>query len=283
MPRQTQGKTIQFPEGFNLAIDAGDGFYDMGLLAGGATATLNWDEFYLDAGNYEGLVDKSKNPTVDLSPSAFYSFNPEVVARMFPGFASSADAGGSPTAGNNVTYAGTSNQLTLTRVSVRLTHFPSDPASHTLVEDDITALDESGTNNQLVTIPKTTFTNSLPWTENVHGYVLIDGMDEVPYSDRDDTDSQGNFCTDENNLYLIVADATYADLAAAKTGEAGTEVEFYDDVDWQFIAYNCKVQPGGQFNFKGVNEDGLDEITVSFQGIADPANSYRLFKLFKAS
>ncbi len=282
MPRQTNQKSIQFPDGFNLGIDAGEGFYDMGLLAGGATVTLNWEDFYYDAGNYEGVVDKSKNPTLALAPSAFHNFHPDVVARMFPGFVSSADAGGSPKAGDNVTYSGTSNQLTLTRVSVRLTHFPDVPEDHTLIEDDITALDEDGTNNQLVTIAKTVFSGALPWTSAVDGYVRINDKDEVPYSDRDTIASRGHFCADDTNLYLIVADGTYLDLAAAKTGEAGTVVEYYDDIDWQFTAYNCKVDAGGQFNFKGVNEDGLDEITVGFTGRPDPSEEYRLFKFFKA-
>jgi hypothetical protein len=31
-----------------------------------------------------------------------------------------------------------------------------------------------------------------------------------------------------------------------------------------------------------VNEDGLDEITVSFTGRPDPADGFKLMKLFKA-
>lgn len=52
-------------------------------------------------------------------------------------------------------------------------------------------------------------------------------------------------------------------------------------VDWQFTIYNATIDAGASFNFKGVNEDGLDEITVSFTGEPDPAESYRLIKLFQ--
>ena len=34
---------------------------------------------------------------------------------------------------------------------------------------------------------------------------------------------------------------------------------------------------------KGANEDGLDEITVSFTGKPDPASAYALANFFKAT
>ena len=39
-----------------------------------------------DAGNYVDLVDKSKDPTVALVPSAILNFNPATIANLFPGF-----------------------------------------------------------------------------------------------------------------------------------------------------------------------------------------------------
>ena len=101
---------------------------------------------------------------------------------MFPGFFNSADAT-SPKAGTDITYAGTSNQVSLTRSKLRLTHY---------------------TDNNLTT------------------------------------------------------------------------------VDWQFTLHNAKIDAGASFNFKGVNEDGLDEITVSFTGKPDPASTYALFTFFQA-
>lgn len=193
MPRQTQGKSsVQFPDGFKLEISTdgttGSDWQDVGVIAGGATATMNWDEFYLDAGNYEGLVDKARNPTVALSSSAVLNFDPDVIAALFPGFFDQ-DSATSPASGDDITYAGTNNQVTLTRSKIRLTHYT----------------------------------------------VEVDGSE---------TDS---------------------------------------DIDWQFTLHNAKVDAGGSFNFKGVNEDGLDELTVSFTGKPDPADTYALFTFFKAN
>jgi hypothetical protein len=112
--------------------------------------------------------------------------------------------------------------------------------------------------------------------------VEIEGMREVHVDDKDLVSSQGNFYTDATNLYFIVATGTYADLAGAKAGLAGTEVKAYTSVDWEFTLYNAKVDAGASMNFKGVNEDGLSEYTVSFTGRPDPAQSYRLFKFFRA-
>ncbi len=280
MPRQTDQKQIKFPDGFKFGISTGKGYSDVGVLAGGATATFNWDEFYMDGGNYEGLVDRAVNPTVALAPSAILNWDPEVIAQVFPGFMKSSTAS-SPTDGVDVEYNGTERHVSLSRVALRLIHFP-DYDEHTLIEDNIT-LDETGTNNDLAVIPKTAFTGALTWTNPIEGYVEVDGRREVHYDDRDAVASRGAFCTDDTNLYLIEDSATYDDEAAMKTGLAGKVVKFYKEIDWLFLLYNAKVDAGGQFNFKGAGEDGLDEITVSFTGKPDPADSYKLFKFFVAN
>jgi hypothetical protein len=279
MPRQTNQKSIIFPDGFKFGVDTGDGFEDVGILSGGATATINWDEFYLDGGNYEAVVDKAINPTVALSPSAVWNWNPTVINKLMLGFMSQSDAI-SPSAGDNLVFSGTSSQFTLTRASLRLIHF-TDSVTETLLESDITAL-STDTVNDYITVPKTTFTGALDWSTDIDGYVEIDGMTEVHVSDKNVASSQGQFYTDATNLYFIVATGTYIDLAAAKTGIAGTDVKAYTDVDWAFTLYNAKVDAGASMNFKGLNEDGVNEYTVSFTGRPDPAQSYRLFKFFRA-
>jgi len=191
MPRQTNEKNMLFPDGFRLEISTdgtvGSEWEDVGVLAGGATVTFNWDEFYLDGGNYEGLVDKAINPTVALAPSAVWNFDATVIKNLFPGMFTSGVAN-SPSTGTDVTYAGTSNQVTLARSKIRLTHYTVDAS-----------------------------------------------------------------------------------------GSAETDA----DIDWRFTLHNAKIDAGGSFNFKGVNEDGLDEVTVSFTGKPDPANTFALFTFFQ--
>lgn len=55
------------------------------------------------------------------------------------------------------------------------------------------------------------------------------------------------------------------------------------DIDWQFTLYNATVDSGGSMNFKGLNEDGLNEITVSFTAKPDPVNANRLLNFFLAN
>ena len=285
MPRQTNGKTIIFPDGFKMGIDAGNGYEDVGVLAGGAKATFNWAELHIDGGNYEDLVDMAVNPVVALAPSAILNWDPTAITNLFPGFFKSATAA-TPAAGKDITYKGTSKRVTLTRVAVRLAHFSSF-VDDALVATDITAITVSGTNNSYVTVPKSTFSGALPWTVKIDGYLEIGSLFEVPMSAIDAVASQGGFATDTTNLYFIQAKGTYADfegdngLAAAKVALTGTAIKFYTAIDWQFILYNAKVDAGGSFNFKGVNEDGLNEISVSFTGQPDPANTFRLFRFFK--
>jgi hypothetical protein len=277
MPRQTAEKQIIFPDGFKFGIDTGYGFEDVGLLAGGAQCTFNYDEFDLDAGNYEDLLSYAKNPTIALAPSAIWNWNTSVITKLMTGFAKVSNT----TGGTNVEFNGTSHHFTLNRASLKLTHFNGE-FSKALVADDITALDTSGTNNDIVTVPKATFTGALPWTTQIDSVVEIEGMQEVHVSDKDAISSQGNFYTDDTNLYFIVAAGYLLDLAEAKLEFTDTVVKAYTSVDWEFTLYNAKVDAGATMNFKGVNEDGLNEYIVSFTGKPDPAQSYRLFKFFRA-
>ena len=184
MPRQTDQANYQFPDGFALEVskDGGSTFTDIGIVAAGATATLNWDEMRIDAGNYLGLIKKAKNFTCALAPSALWNWDPAKIVKVFDGILSSTGAT-NPT-GTDLAFAGTEASLDLSDVQVRMTH----------------------------------------------------------YSD--------------SNLTTI---------------------------DWQFTLYNANMDAGATFNWKGVNEDGLDEITVSFTGRPDPDDGFKLMKLFKAS
>jgi hypothetical protein len=183
--------------------------------------------------------------------------------------------------GTNLEFNGNARHFTLTRANLKLTHFNGE-VSKALVADDITALDTSGTNNDIVTVPKSTFAGALPWTTQIDSVVEIEGMREVHVDDKDAIASQGNFYTDATNLYFIVAAGDLIDLEDAKLEFIDTVVKAYTSVDWEFTLYNAKVDAGASMNFKGVNEDGLDEYTVSFTGRPDPAQSYRLFKFFRA-
>ena len=281
MPRQTSATPMEiiFPDGFKFGIDTGDGFEDVGVLAGGATCTYNWDEYNLDGGNYENFLDYTRNHTVALAPSAFWNFNPSIINKMMMGF-TKVTAASSPTAGTDLEFIGNARHFTVTRATIRLIHFDNEVVE-TLVADDITALN-ADTVNDYITVPKTTFSGALAWSTAIDGYVEIDGMTEVHVSDKNVATSQGHFYTDATNLYFIVATETYDDLAGAKAGLAGTEVKAYTSADWAFTLYNAKIDAGASMNFKGVNEDGLSEYTVSFTGKPDPSESYRLFRFFRA-
>ena len=271
MPRQTAEKSIIFPDGFQFAIDVGQGFEDIGIIAGGATCTLSYDEFDLDAGNYEDLLSYAKNPTIALAPSAIWNWNPLIIKKLMMGFMNYD--------GTDLTFAGNSKYFTINRATLRLQHYDGE-VTEVLEEADITTLD-AGTVNDYITVPKATFPGALEWTTQIDGLVEIEGMAEVHVDDKEEVASQGNFYTDATNLYLIVEAGTYADLALAKAGLAGTVAKAYTSVDWAFTVYNAKVDSGASMQFKGVNEDGLSEYNVSFTGKPDPAQGHRLMTFFK--
>lgn len=269
MPNQTSAKTYQFPDGFRLSIDSGNGFEDLGLLEGGAVGTLSWDIERLDAGNYHGLNKRAKNHTFQLAPSPLWNFSLRTLNKIMPF---------TTLAGENLSYSG-NHHFQLTEKDVKMTHFTGYD-KHALIADDITALDSDDVNDY-VTIPKTAFTTSLAWTTAIDGRVDISGKYEVHVSEKNTAGATGNFYTDATNLYLIVATGTYADLPAAKTGLSGTVVYAYSDIDWEFVLYNATLDAGMVLNFKGVMADGVDDFTIGFTAEVDEDGD--LFNLFKKS
>jgi hypothetical protein len=182
MPNQTAVRSLQFPDGFVMEISSDDGssFEDVGVLAGGAQVTFNWDQQLIDAGNVKELVNDLKNMSVSLAPSALMSWSPDVIKEIWKGIFTSASTS-TPGIGCDIENVAT-ERITPTKLQVRMTH--------------------------------------------------------------------------------------YTDTAL-------------DTADFQFTLYNACVDAGGAMNFKGVNEDGLDEITVSFTGRPDYTSSGELFKFFK--
>lgn len=269
MPRQTASKEYIFPDGFQLAVNIGDGFEDVGLVAGGATGTLNWDEMRLDGGNYLNVIKKAKNFRFQLSPSAIWNWDLSIFNKLFGGVTEMST-------GDMVNKPGYA--VDLVPQSYRLTHFDGEDA-RTLIADNITAL-TADTVNDYITVPKSVFTTSLTWTTAIDGLVNIEGKHEVHVSDKNTADATGHFYTDATNLYLIVATGTYADLAGAKTALTGTKVVAFNSIEWQFTLYNATTDSGAAFNFKGINEDGVNELTVGFTAEPDEDEGNRLFKLF---
>lgn len=269
MPRQTSSKEYIFPDGFQFAVNVGDGFEDVGLVAGGATGTLTWDEMRLDGGNYLNVIKKAKNFKFQLSPSAIWNWDLSIFNKLFGGVTqmSTGDLVNKP---NHI--------VDLVSQSYRLTHFDGQDA-RTLIADNITAL-ETDTVNDYITVPKSVFTTSLAWTADIDGLVNIEGKHEVHASDKNTADATGHFYTDATNLYFIVASGYLLDLAEAKLEFTGTVVKAYTSIDWQFTLYNATIDSGASFSFKGVNEDGVNELTVSFTAEPDEDEGNRLFKLF---
>lgn len=269
MPNQTTAKTFQFPDGFRLSIDSGNGFDDLGLVEAGATGTLNWDIERLDAGNYHGILKRAKNHTFQLAPTPLWNFSLRTLNKIMP-FTS--------VVGENLSYAG-GTHFELSERDVKMTHFTGFD-KHVLVADDITALD-TGTVNDYVTIPKTAFTTSLDWTTAIDGRVDIEGKYEVHVSEKDTAGATGQFYTDDTNLYLIVATGIYTDLQDAEAKLAGTIVYAYSDIDWEFVLYNATLDAGMTMNFKGTMAEGVDDFSIGFTAEVDENGD--LFNLFKKS
>lgn len=132
MPRQTDQANYQFPDGFKLEIstDSGSTWTDIGIIEDGANATLNWDVFRVDAGNYRKLINYARNISMALAPSPVMNWDATVIAKLFPGVLQ-VDTASTPSAGKDVSYKGTGNHVELDACQLRMTHF-TDTALNTI-------------------------------------------------------------------------------------------------------------------------------------------------------
>ena len=124
MPRQTTHANYQFPDGFRLEIstDSGSTWTDIGIIEDGANATLNWDVFRVDAGNYRKLINYARNITMALAPTPVINYDPDVIAKLMPGVLE-VDTANTPSAGKAVSYAGTGHHVELEDCQLRMTHY----------------------------------------------------------------------------------------------------------------------------------------------------------------
>lgn len=128
------------PDGFRLEISTdgttGATWQDVGVISAGADVTFNWTDLSIDAGNYEGLEDLAIDQVVAVAPSPLWNWDPAVIAAVFPGFLA-VNAATDPGVGYDITYAGTSNHVTLTRCKIRMTHYTVDATAGSETDDDI--------------------------------------------------------------------------------------------------------------------------------------------------
>ena len=267
MPAQTTVDKFIFPDGCELAVsdDNGVSFSSLGTLAAGATATYNYDKIELESGNNAKLFSRAKNETIELAPSALWSWDPEVMAKFAGGLFDYTAVAGTPVAGATQSIAsGSWNFNKFIKIENQNYNLGA------ITVNSVTL----GTNGAIV--EDTDFYIGRN-AAGEYGIFIIDSATVTTESqtveiDYDYTPTSGKYITAGDSSTVL------SKFQARLRHYTDTALTTYD---WELIVYSVDINSGLSLNFKGANEDGTNEITVSFTGNIDTARTAgaQLFKL----
>lgn len=257
--KQTNVTKYILPDGVNFAIstDGGVSYDDVGLLAAGATYTHNFDPEQINGGNKAIVVKRIKNPTLAFAPSALWSQDLAVIAKLGTGI-----------------YTNTATASVLVEGETQ-TEDSGDWA-----EDKFILIENQNYDLGAITV------NSVDGS--VDHTLVVDTDYIVAQNEKGEYGiiilSTGGCSTETQDM---VIDYDYTPAASNKiTSGASTatltnfivRLRHYTNAllttyDMEAFIYSAAMDSGLQLNFKGQNEDGLFETTVAFTGVLDEARS----------
>ena len=270
MPNQTIKTDYFYPDGLRMeaSTDGGSSWLDIGVLAAGVSFTFNFDKVTLEPGNAAKPVSRAKNMSVAIEPSAIWSWDIDNLVAMGGGLFVKESVAAAPVIGGtqNVVAGYTYDK------GIELT---GQNASGAIPTSIVVTQDPSGTPVVLT-------------LNTDYQILLVNGQWNIFIKSG---------ATGNNTLaFEVVSDYTPAASEAITCGTSSKEIarfqlrfRHYTDValtthDFEFYVYNADMNAGMQFNKKGVNEDGVDEIVAGFTGEIDDtrADNDQLFKLLIA-
>jgi hypothetical protein len=266
MPAQTTQDRFWFGEGsaFEVSTDGGSVFNNYGAFAGGITFTHNYDKEQTELGNRSKTCSNIKNQTFAVAPTPLATNNLEQLSALGGGIYNYTATAGTPVAG--------ATQVT---------------ASGDWAFDVPIVLNGQNASGLVPTI------NSV--TGSVDG-PLVDGTDYIMAK------VSGGWAVIVFNNGKTLAQSITTDYdytpASGKTITAGSSsivttdfiirVRHYTDAaltlyDAECLIHKASLDSGIQFNWKGVNEDGLNNVTMALTGDIDDdrADGDQLFSMYQ--
>jgi len=271
MAKQTNKKSYIMPDGVNLAISTDNevSYYDAGILAAGAQVTHNFEVEQLESGNAGILKTKITNQTLQISPTALWTLDPEGIAKISGGLISCTSVAG--TIVNNATQTVDSGDWEY---------------------------------NKFIKIANQNFDLGVITVDSVTGSVngaLVANTDF--YIGQNESGEYGVFILDSATVTTLVQDMVIQYDYTPSTGKIATSgdgtvsltkyiarLRHYTDetlttYDTELKVYGVGVDSGMSLNFKAASEQGVHEFNFSLTGNIDTSKTAgaQLFKLFIAN
>lgn len=272
MPVQTtKDGYIEFPDGARVSVkESGAGTWtDIGALNSAVTFTLNWTENQIVTANAGRTALQVRDMLIDGS-FTLINLEPDAINKLSGGLFTLTETAASPVSDvADQTIAAGWEENTLYDLSLVST---AEGSIRTSAQPTLTSVTlDPGTTDEALTEDSDYFVVANPnspsgWsvqfiTANIVAAdptTLSIGIVYGSNTPIASTTITGGHSTKELDAYA---------LKAEHYNSAG-------DVDRSFEIYSANPQSGGfQFNFKGANEDGLEEMPITFRGDLDTDRS----------
>lgn len=267
MTAQTALQDIYFPGGCQVLIKApGDVAYaDMGVIEGDATATFNFDVNQVDTGNAGKTQKQYKNMTVE-GAFTLNSLNPTAIQKLGTGLFSVSTTAASPvsTIPDQDIAAGWDDG------------YVYDLVMYTSSSDTTKLRMSTAPTITSVTLDPDTAAEAL--TEG-NDYIIVKNDS---YSGYGITFVSANMVTGSPKTLIIRIDYGTNTPVGTTTMTAGTTTQISTPVEMKYVHtdsngkirsfYMPSAEPnsgGFQFNFKGANSDGLENMPITFSARLD--------------
>ena len=279
MPAQTteQGY-IRFPDGAKVQIKASGevSYTDIGAINSPITATLNYTENKINTANSGYLATQIRDMKID-GGFTLINMNPANIARFSGGMITSV-----ATPGTEVLAAAFTNQVITTFVAN--TRIPLAPI--------VTATGSAFRFNAAPTITSVTASVSSVLAENNDYTIIADTSSSSGYSIVFNTAGTATVATTET-ITIVWGNNTPAASIALYCGSSTATITDYSlkfthtdsaGLVRELEIFSVNTASGGlQFNFKGANEDGTEELPITFAGVIDTSltDGRQLFKYWE--
>ena len=260
MPVQTtkQGY-IGFPDGGKVSVDDGTGWHDIGAINSAVTFALNYSENQVATANSGKLAKQISDMLID-GALTLINLEPEAIDKLGGGMFEVVNTAAATVIGANITdqvIAGFEEKkpieikaiVTATGEPIRFSAAPVITGVEASESGEMDATDyfiisDSTSASGYSIVISTTGSASVAESETV----TIDFGDNDP----------------------LAGTTIYAGTSTQVLNAFGLKIEHTDDtaaIDRSFEIYSANPTSGGfQFNFKGANEDGVEEMPITFQG-----------------
>lgn len=267
MPVQTTAKSyVYFPDGAKVSVKESGAsvFTDVGAINSAVTNTLNWEENQVNTANAGLLAKQIRNMTME-GGFTLINLDPNGVQKLSGGFLTVTDVAGTPfiDAPDQTVLSGAWSDVTPIQlapttaagVAVRatalaLTSVTGSVDGALVANDDYTLIEDSNSYSGWSIVPNTAGTNLTTVVQDL----TIDYGSITPV---DSTVVSGGAST------FVLQSAAIRITHTDDNGKIR-----------QLDLYAVDANSGGfQFNFKGANEDGVEEMPLTFTARLDTSRT----------